>query len=144
MNSCNFTGRLVRDPEIRYSTSEKPICVARFTLAVQRTFKNGEQTADFPRFVAFGRNAETIEKYCKQGIKLEISSSLRTGSYKNREGQTVYMTEFEVERFEFAESKKKEAETTHSTPATGASNTDPSGMSDEAFLNGLYDEYPFN
>lgn len=63
MNSCIFTGRLVRDPEIRYSTGEKPICVARFTLAVQ-SFKNGEQTADFPRFVAFGRNAETIEKYC--------------------------------------------------------------------------------
>lgn len=61
MNSCIFTGRLVRDPEIRYSTGEKPICVARFTLAVQ-SFKNGEQTADFPRFCGLWTQCRNYRK----------------------------------------------------------------------------------
>lgn len=39
MNNCNFIGRLTRDPEVRYTQGEKPLCVARFTLAVDRATK---------------------------------------------------------------------------------------------------------
>lgn len=55
MNSCNFIGRLTRDPEVRYSQGEKPVCVARFTLAVDRPTKKGsEREADFLTFKALG------------------------------------------------------------------------------------------
>lgn len=52
MNNCNFIGRLTRDPEVRYTQGEKPLCVARFTLAVDKATKN--QGADFLAFKALG------------------------------------------------------------------------------------------
>ena len=57
-------GRLTRDPEVRYSTGENPLAIARYTLAVDRRFRrDGEQSADFISCVAFGRAAEFAEKY---------------------------------------------------------------------------------
>ena len=58
MNHVVLIGRLVRDPEIRYSQGEKPMAIAKYTLAVDRKYKKeGEQTADFIRCIAFGKNA---------------------------------------------------------------------------------------
>ena len=48
MNKAILMGRLTRDPDIRYTNGDKPVCVARYTLAVDRRFKReGEQQADF-------------------------------------------------------------------------------------------------
>ena len=69
INSVNLTGRFTRDPDVRYTDGGTSI--ARFTLAVDRRFKrDGEQTADFINCVAFGKTAEFIEKYFRQGMKL--------------------------------------------------------------------------
>ena len=70
MNRVILMGRLVRDPEIRYSQGEKSTAVARFSLAVDRKFKQeGQPTADFITCLAFGKRAEFLEKYCKKGTK---------------------------------------------------------------------------
>ena len=63
MNKVILMGRLTRDPEVRYSTSgDNQLAIARYTLAVDRRFKrDGEQTADFIRCVAFGRSGEFAE-----------------------------------------------------------------------------------
>ena len=62
MNKVILMGRLTRDPEVRYSQGERPIAVARYTLAVNRTFKRaGEPDADFINCVTFGRSAEFAE-----------------------------------------------------------------------------------
>lgn len=104
-------GRLTRDPEVRYSAGENPICVARYTLAVDRRFKrDGEQNADFIRCVAFGRAGEFAEKYFRQGTKIAVVGRIQTGSYTNQDGQKVYTTDVVVEDQEFAESKKAGAE----------------------------------
>ena len=64
MNKVILMGRLTRDPEVRYSQGERPVAVARYTLAVNRTFKRaGEPDADFINCVTFGRSAEFAEKY---------------------------------------------------------------------------------
>lgn len=106
MNKVTLMGRLTRDPEIRYTQSEKPKCVARFTLAVDRRFRrDGEKSADFISCVAFGKNAEHVEKYYHKGIKVAIAGRLQTGSYENKDGDTVYTTDVVVEEQEFAESK---------------------------------------
>ena len=107
MNKVILMGRLTRDPEVRYSTSgDNQLAIARYTLAVDRRFRrDGEQTADFIRCVAFGRSGEFAEKYFRQGLKVVITGRIQTGSYTNRDGNKVYTTDVVVEDQEFAESK---------------------------------------
>ena len=90
MNKVILMGRLVRDPEIRYSNGENAMAIARFSLAVDRRFKRDrEQNADFISCISFGKNAEFAEKYLKKGIKLVVTGRIQTGSYTNRDGQKV-------------------------------------------------------
>lgn len=99
MNKCIFMGRLTRDPEIRYTQSEKPVAVINYTLAADRRYKReGEPSVDFINFVAYGAAAEFAEKYFKKGTKLVVVA--------HNEGKKVYVTEFIVEDQEFAESKR--------------------------------------
>ena len=106
MNKAILVGRLTRDPEVRYSQSENPTAVARYTVAVDRRFKrDGEPTADFIPCVVFGRSAEFAEKYFHQGMRVSISGRIQTGSYTNKDGQKVYTTDVVVEEQDFAESK---------------------------------------
>lgn len=72
MNKVILMGRLTKDPDVRYTTGENPLAIARYTLAVDRRFhKDGEATADFISCVVFGRAAEFAEKYFRQGLKLQ-------------------------------------------------------------------------
>lgn len=90
MNSVVLMGRLTRDPEVRYSQGERPNCIARYTLAVDRRYRsqNSDQpTADYISCLAFGKFAEIAEKYFKQGTKITIRGRIQTGSYTNRDGQ---------------------------------------------------------
>ena len=106
MNKVILMGRLTKDPDIRYTQGSNPICVARYTLAVDRRFhKEGEQTADFISCVAFGKGAEFAQKYLFKGTKISISGRIQTGSYTRQDGTKVYTTEVVVEEQEFAESK---------------------------------------
>lgn len=109
MNKVILMGRLVRDPDVRYTQAAEPMAIARYTLAVDRRYQRNnagdEQTADFISCVAFGKAGEFVEKYLRKGIKIAISGRIQTGSYTNKEGQKVYTTEVVVEEQEFAESK---------------------------------------
>lgn len=134
MNHCDLTGRLTKDPVVRYSSGENQMCVARFTLAVnRRVAKNAEggQKADFISCVGFGKKGEFVEKYAKKGMKFDISGRIQTGSYKDKNGKDVYTTEVVVEDIEFGESK-----TTQTTPETNDGFTN---VPDE-----LDDQLPFN
>ena len=108
MNNVVLSGRLTKDPEVRYSSGEEPMAIARFTLAVDRRKKEGEQSADFISCVAFRKQGEFVEKYCKQGTKIILAGHIQTGSYTNKQGIKVYTTEVIVDALEFAESKKAE------------------------------------
>ena len=70
MNKVILMGRLTRDPEVRYSTGERSMAIARYTLAVDRRVRrqsdSGEQTADFIQCVAFDKSGEFAEKYFRQ------------------------------------------------------------------------------
>lgn len=102
MNKVIEIGRLAKDPEVRQGNT----LVARFTLAVDR---RGDGV-DFINCVAFGKTAEFLEKYFKKGMRLAIEGRIQTGSYKNKEGKTVYTTDVVAEHAEFVESKKTEEE----------------------------------
>ena len=132
-------GRLTRDPEVRYSQGESATAVARFTLAVDRRFRREEASADFIGCVAFGKNAEFIEKYFRQGTKALITGRIQTGSYTNRDGNKVYTTDVVVEDQEFAESKKNASE-------GGMPGAAPAPTSTDGFMNipdGIDEELPF-
>lgn len=107
MNKVVLMGRLTRDPDVRYTEGERPLAIARYTLAVNRRFKReNEPDADFINCIAFGHAGEFAEKYLKQGMKITISGRIQTGSYTNKDGMKVYTTDVVVEEQEFAESKK--------------------------------------
>lgn len=135
MNKVILMGRLLGDPEIRYTQNK--LAVARYTLAVNRK-GHTENTADFIRCVAFDHAAELAEKYFKQGTKIIITGRIQTGSYTNKDGQKVYITEVVTEEQEFAESKSASKPKQQKTPSAN-----PNG-----FMNipdGVEDEHlPFN
>ena len=109
MNKVILMGRLTRDPEVRYTTGDNQMAIARYTLAVDRRFTRGGNNdgnnADFIPCVVFGKSAEFTEKYLKKGTKIAVTGRIQTGSYTNRDGVKVYTTEVVVEDQEFAESK---------------------------------------
>lgn len=112
MNKVILMGRLTRDPEVRYSNgSDSAMAIARFSLAVDRRFKRAGDSAeaDFFNCTAFGRQAEFVEKYLKQGTKILVSGRIQNDNYTNREGQKVYSVQIIVEEVEFAESKNASA-----------------------------------
>lgn len=110
MNKVVLIGRLTKDPEVRWQqvgdTQEK-FAYANYTLAVNRTTKdsNGNYLADFIRCEAAGKTAEFAEKYLHKGTKVGVSGQIRTGSYTNKDGQTVYTTVVLVNEHEFCEKK---------------------------------------
>lgn len=110
MNKVILCGRLVRDPEVRYTQSANPMAVAKFTLAVDRkNKKDGEQqTADFINCTAFGKTGEVIEKYVTKGTKIAVVGHIQTGSYTNKDGQKVYTTDVVIDELEFCESRSSQ------------------------------------
>lgn len=151
MNKVILMGRLTRDPEVRYSTSNDggQTAIARYTLAVDRRYnRNGDQTADFIGCVVFGKGAEFAEKYLTKGTKIAITGRIQTGSYTNKDGNKVYTTDVVVEEQEFAESKNSNSGSgngSSSSSQTASSSTSGSPFN-EGFMNipeGIEDDLPF-
>lgn len=122
MNKVILMGRLVKEPEVRYSQGTEPLAIARYTLAVNRRFKRqGEPEADFINCVAFGKTGEFAEKYFKKGQLVAITGRLQVRSW-DKDGERRYATEVIIEEQHFAESKKDSGEgkaaAAQSRPAT--------------------------
>lgn len=102
MNIVEVSGRLTDDPKVSYK-AETQKAMAIFTMALNRgKNKDGEDLgADFPRVIAFGKKAETIEKYVHKGDQLIVQGHIHTGSYENADGDTVYTTDVIVDRMDF-------------------------------------------
>lgn len=139
MNKVILMGRLCADPEVRYAQNQNQIAIARYRLAVDRRFKReGDQTADFILCIAFGKTAEFVERYLRQGTKIIITGRIQTGSYTNKDGQKVYTTDVVVEEQEFAESKSASGNSGGLTPQAA----DPDGFM--SLPDGIDEELPFN
>ena len=141
MNKCILVGRLTKDPETRVSQGDNGTTITRFSIAVNRRFKNkeGVYEADFPNCVCYGKTAEFVDQYFKKGMAIGITGRLVTGSYTNKDGQKVYTTDVVVEEAEFVESKNSgSSDNNQSAPSN--KNTDFMNIPDE-----IEDtELPFN
>lgn len=143
MNKVVLMGRLTKDPDVRYTQDAQPMCIARYTLAVDRRGKkDGQQTADFISCVAFGKAGEFTEKYLHKGMKICVAGRIQTGSYTRQDGTKVYTTDVVVEGQEFCEGRSaNDVSHNYSTPAP-----DQSSALD-GFMNipeGIDEELPFN
>lgn len=134
MNSVALIGRLTRDPEIRY-TAGTQMAVATFSIAIDRPTKSGgERQTDFPRITVFGKQAENCEKYLAKGRLVGVQGRIQTGSYKNRDGVTVYTTDVVADRVEFLEWGDKPSGggyPSRKTSSVGAENTANNNVPEE-------------
>ena len=146
MNKVIMMGRLTRDPEVRYSQGASQTAVARFSLAVDRRFKReGEPEADFFNCTAFGRQAEFVEKYLRQGTKIVLSGRVQNDNYTNKEGAKVYSVQIMVDEIEFAESKNASGAGVGGAPV--GQRPSPSAAGSDGFMSipdGIEEELPFN
>lgn len=143
MNKVILIGRLTRDPEVRYSEGNERMCIARYTLAVDRRIKQeGQQNADFIGCVAFGKNAEFAEKYLRQGTKIAVTGRIQTGSYTNREGRKIYTTDVVIEEQEFSESKAAAAGSQNRQQEPQRPEIDENGFM--SIPDGVDEELPFS
>lgn len=141
MNKVILEGRLTRDPQVSFFGDDNSRAVARFSLAVSRNFKNaqGQYDADFPNCVAYGKTAEFIDKFFKQGDPMIAIGSIRTGKYTKDDGTTVYTTDVNVDSVEFTLSRRNDQDTPAVTPNPAmANNTGFMNIPDNAS-----DELPF-
>ena len=153
MNSVVLVGRIVRDVELRYTQSGT--AVASFSIAVDRRFKskNGDKEVDFINATIWAKSAENFVNFTHKGSRVAISGRLETGSYQNKEGQTVYTTEVTVENFDLLETRAESqaSNTNVGNVSTGANkqspftqqvaNNDPFGSGQEVDISD--DDLPF-
>ena len=134
MNKTILLGRLTKDPEVRYSQGDNATATARFSIAVNRKFKNaeGNYDADFINCVSFGKTAEFIEKYFHKGDMIALTGRIQTGSYTNKDGVKVYTTDVVVEDVEFAGGKSNGGEVQqNNTPKNNGFMNIPDGIDEE-------------
>lgn len=138
MNKVVLIGRLTRDPELRYTSSNIPS--VRFSLAVDRPFQNqnGERGTDFINIVVWRKQAENVKKYITKGSLVAVEGRIQTGSYE-KDGQRIYTTDVVADNVQFLESKSQSQnriQTDDVIPADFANKEEevkPTDMSDEVF-----------
>lgn len=140
MNNVSLVGRLTRPIEVHYTQGDNPLAMCNLNVAVDRKFKkDGQPTADFINCKAFGKTAEFIGKYFDKGNRIGLTGSIQTGSYKNKDGNTVYTTDVIVNEVEFVESKGNKN--------TENGNYEKNALGNDGFMNipdGIDEELPFN
>lgn len=139
MNKVILMGNLTRDPEIRYTQGEKTMAIARFSLAINRRFsRDGETNVDFFNCTAFGKQAEFVEKYFRQGSRMLLVGRIQNDNYTNKNGDKVYSVQIMADEIEFAERKQ----------AGGNNNSEPEQkQDDDDFMEipeNIESELPFN
>ena len=109
MNKVILCGRFTRDPESRMTSASME--VSRFSLACPIEFINrdGQRETEFINCVAFGRTAQTLNKYCTKGSMILAQGRIRNGSYDAQDGTKRYTTDIVIESFEFVGSSNRNA-----------------------------------
>ncbi len=113
MNKVFLIGRLVRDPELRYTGSNIP--VATFSLAVNRPYtgQSGERETDFINIVVWRKQAENVKNYVNQGSQVAIDGRIQTRSYDDQNGQKRYVTEVVADNVQFLDTKASREQRTN-------------------------------
>ena len=115
LNKVILMGRLTKDPELRYTASNIPVC--SFTLAVDRNFvrQGEERQADFIPIVVWRHTAEFCNRYYRKGLQVVVSGRIQTRSWDDQEGRRRYITEVVADETYFADSKRENNDANNDT-----------------------------
>ena len=150
MNSVILIGRLIKDPELRY-TQTSSSSYARFTIAVDKGMSKekkqeleakGQQTADFRNIVVWGKQAENCQKYLQKGRNVAIQGRLQSGSYTAQDGTRRFVTEVWAERVQFIDWGDR-AQKPAATQGFGSFDTGMDDGFDLPFQDASDEEIPF-
>ena len=146
MNNVQLLGRLTADPKVTYTQGNEPMCVARYTVAVDRPARSGqEKQTDFISCVAFGKNGEFAEKYLNKGGVILVQGRIQTGNYTNKDGAKIYTTDVVVERHEFVPGTKNTGNGNAQEAPQEAPASEPAPAASGDFMDAPDDEeLPFN
>lgn len=139
MNKCYFTCRTTKDIELRYTQDNKAF--GKFSVAVESGYGENKKT-NFLNMTAFGKTAETLEKYATKGTKLILECQANQNKYTDKNGNQVNSIDFTVLNFEFAESKNASQGEVNTQPKPQPT---PSNL-DYGFMNipdNIAEELPF-
>lgn len=103
MNTWCGIGRLGKDPEVRYSQGENPTAVARISIAIDR-WNGRENVVEWYDITAFGKTAETIERYLAKGRRVGVTGHLQRRTYQTQDGRNVTVTDIIADRIDFCDS----------------------------------------
>ncbi|MBR3289094.1 MAG: single-stranded DNA-binding protein [Lachnospiraceae bacterium] len=127
MNRIILMGRLTAEPDLKYSSKDTSMAIARYSLAVDRKFakkEDGSKATDFIRCVAFGKAAEFASKYFHKGQRVLVEGRLQIGEFTNKEGQKVPTADVVIESQEFADAPKNGQAAPAASKESSASVTD--------------------
>ncbi len=118
MNNVNLTGRITKDPELRYTPTQKAYIM--FTIAVDRGYKDaqGNKLSDFIPCVAWNSQAEFIGKYVKKGNRIEVTGTIQSRSYQNQQGENRNIIEVVLDSVSNLTPKPKEEAPAPQDPST--------------------------
>lgn len=127
INRAVLTGRITKDPELRYT--QNGTAVVQFTLAVDRQFRNqdGEREADFINCVIWRKSAENFANFTHKGSKVGVDGRIQTRSYENQQGNRVYVTEVIVDNFALLDSRQDNQQRYASQSQNNGAQTDFNG-----------------
>ena len=109
LNRVILQGRITKTPELKFTPQSVPVC--SFSLAVERNYqKDGNRETDFLDCVAYRNTAEHISKYFQKGQMMIVSGSLMKRSWKDKDGNTRYVTEVIADSVYFTDSKKNDTQ----------------------------------
>lgn len=130
MNKVILIGRLTKDPDLRYTSSNVPS--ASFTIAVNRPFsnQNGVREADFINVVIWRKQAENVKKYITKGAQVAVEGRIQTRNYDDKDGKKVYVTEVVADNVQFLESKGQKS----SSSDVEYNNAPTTDVSDEPYI----------
>lgn len=120
-------GRLTAEPDLKYSSKDTSMAIARYSLAVDRRFakkEDGSKATDFIRCVAFGKAAEFASKYFHKGQRVMVEGRLQIGEFTNKDGQKVPTADVVIENQEFADAPKNGQAVPATSKESSASVTD--------------------
>lgn len=149
MNKVILMGNLTRDPEIRYSQGDSSLAIAKFSIAINRRFsRQGDTDTDFFNCTAFGKQAEFVEKYFRQGSRMLLTGRVQNDNYTNRNGEKVYSVQIIAEDIEFAERKSTaDANAAARQNSNYGDAPEPNAAANDDFMNipdGIEEGLPFN
>ena len=131
-------GRLTRDPELRTTANQVPVC--SFTLAVDRRFKSasGERQTDFIQVVAWRQQAELCSKYFRKGSRMAVVGTIQTRSWDDTEGKRHSVTEVIADEIHFTESKRNDSSGDATNQGTGTGTETGTGTGQTAAGDGFF------